>query len=107
MSAITQLYDSKGTFQGMWNREAGCVQLGMDFYVTERECRWVSVDDRLPECRGEYVVAYHPCYFSTVDYGETRVGIDSFMGKTSWAKRKYQHVTHWMQKPEPPKVVDE
>lgn len=73
----------------------------------EPTCRWVSVDDRLPECRGEYIVAYHPCFHRDIDYGETRVGIDSFMvGKASWVGRKYQRVTHWMQKPELPEAVE-
>lgn len=75
----------------------------------ERTCGWVSVDDRLPDCKGEYIVAYHPCYWDDVDYDKVRVGTDSFSGKSSWAKCKYQRITHWMPKPEPPsaKVVVE
>lgn len=75
----------------------------------ERTCGWVSVDDRLPDCKGEYIVAYHPCYWDDVDYDKVRVGTDSFSGKSSWAKCKYQRITHWMPKPEPPsaKVVEE
>ena len=75
----------------------------------ERACEWVSVDDRLPDCKGEYIVAYHPCHWDYVDYDKVQVGTDSFSGKSSWAKRKYQRVTHWMPKPEPPsaKVVDD
>ena len=75
----------------------------------ERTCEWVSVDDRLPDCKGEYIVAYHPCHWDYVDYDKVRVGMDSFSGKSSWAKRKYQRVTFWMTKPESPsaKVVDD
>lgn len=81
------------------------VQLA-DLIEPEQTCRWVSVDDRLPDSEGEFIVAYHPCYHAAVDENKTLVGMDSFRGKTAWAKRKYQRVTHWMPKPEPPKVVE-
>lgn len=77
-----------------------------DLIEPEQTCRWVSVDDRLPDSVGEFIVAYHPCYHAAVDENKTLVGMDSFRGKTAWAKRKYQRVTHWMPKPEPPKVVE-
>ena len=64
---------------------------------------WVSVDDRLPGESGEYIVAYHPCHWDSVHTDKTYVGLDTFRGKTTWAKKKYQKVTHWMPKPEPPK----
>ena len=64
--------------------------------------RWIPVTERLPETPGEYMVAYHPCYWDRV-HDEIKVGLDSFRGKTSWAKKKYQRVTHWMPLPEPPK----
>ena len=67
--------------------------------------RWIPVTERLPETPGEYMVAYHPCYWDRV-YDEIKVGLDSFRGKTSWAKKKYQRVTHWMPLPQPPKEVD-
>ena len=63
---------------------------------------WISVEERLPPEKGEYLVAYHPCYWDHV-YPETRTGIDTFRGKAAWAKKKYQRVTHWMPLPEPPK----
>lgn len=66
------------------------------------QSEWVSVEDRLPDTAGEFLVVYHPCYWDKVT-SEIRVGIDSFRGKTTWAKRKYQRVTHWMPLPEPPK----
>lgn len=64
--------------------------------------KWIPVTERLPETPGEYMVAYHPCYWDRVN-DEIKVGLDSFRGKTSWAKKKYQRVTHWMPLPEPPK----
>ena len=67
---------------------------------------WVSVEDRLPGTAGEFLVVYHPCYGDKVT-SEIRVGIDSFRGKTAWAKRKYQRVTHWMPPPEPPKGTED
>lgn len=63
--------------------------------------KWVSVDERLPDNKGEYLVAYHPCIWDFVS-DEICVGFDSFRGKTTWAKKKYQRVTHWMPLPEPP-----
>ena len=67
----------------------------------EREA-WISVEDRLPGAPGEYLVVYHPCHWDSVS-PESRVGMDTFRGKTAWAKKKYQRVTHWMPLPEPPK----
>lgn len=68
---------------------------------------WVSVKDRLPEKKGQYLVAYHPCYWDDV-HDEIVIGVDSFRGGKNknnkvWAKNKYQRVTHWMPFPEPPK----
>lgn len=63
---------------------------------------WHRVEEP-PEEAGEYIVAYHPCWWNDVKTQVTKVGIDSFRGKASWAKRKTQRVTHWMEKPEPPK----
>lgn len=63
---------------------------------------WRRVEEP-PKEAGEYIVAYHPCWWDDVKTQVTKVGIDSFRGKASWAKRKTQRVTHWMEKPEPPK----
>lgn len=99
-------------FDDPWNHDSGeevAARLAELIEPEERTCEWVSVDDRLPDCKGEYIVAYHPCHWDYVDYDKVRVGMDSFSGKSSWAKRKYQRVTFWMTKPEPPsaKVVDD
>lgn len=64
--------------------------------------QWVNVKERLPDCKGEYLVAYHPCYWDNVKE-ETVVGYDSYRGGARWARNKYQRVTHWMPMPEPPK----
>lgn len=77
-----------------------------DLFVIERILKevkhgeWVSCDERLPEEKGEYLVTYHPCYWDNVDK-EVMVGIDTFRGKTKWAKSKYQRVIAWMPKPNP------
>ena len=63
---------------------------------------WISVEDRLPDKAGQYLVAYHPCYWEMVDTSKTLVGTDSFRGKTTWAQNKRQRVTHWMPFPQPP-----
>jgi hypothetical protein len=68
--------------------------------VVERE-KWTSVEDSLPKEKGEYLVIYHPCYWDHVR-DEIKVGLDSFRGKITWAKAKYQRVTHWMPKPRLP-----
>jgi len=60
---------------------------------------WISVEDRLPDKKGEYIVAYHPCHWDNVNYDQTLVGIDSFRGKTTWSRHKFQRVTHWMPLP--------
>lgn len=63
---------------------------------------WHRVEEP-PKQAGEYIVAYHPCYWDDVKTKVTKVGIDNFRGKSAWAKKKFQRVTHWMEKPEPPK----
>lgn len=62
---------------------------------------WNRVEEP-PKKPGEYIVAYHPCYWDNVNTKVTEVGIDNFRGKSAWAKKKYQRVTHWMDKPKPP-----
>lgn len=64
--------------------------------------KWTMAEDDLPKNKGEYLVAYHPCYWDRVQ-DEIKVGTDSFRGKTGWAKHKYQRVIAWIPKPKPPK----
>lgn len=61
---------------------------------------WIPCSDRLPIEKGYYLVSYHPCYWDQVKE-DILVGIDHFMGKTSWSKRKYQKVIAWKPLPEP------
>ena len=61
---------------------------------------WIPVSERLPKEKGEYLVTYHPCYWDTVET-TVKVGLDTFRGKTTWAKKKYQRVIAWMPVPEP------
>ena len=61
---------------------------------------WILADDRLPEEKGEYLVTYHPCYWDDVS-PEIKAGIDNFRGKTTWAKKKYQHIIAWKPLPKP------
>lgn len=60
---------------------------------------WISVESKLPDKRGQYLVTYHPCYFNNVG-DDIVVGIDTFRGKTEWAKKKYQRVIAWMPLPQ-------
>lgn len=61
---------------------------------------WIPVERGLPEEKGVYLVSYHPCYWDNVD-SEVEVGIDTFRGKTAWAKKKFQRVVAWQPLPEP------
>lgn len=65
--------------------------------------QWISVDDELPPEKGEYLVAYWPCHWDRVYRNKgMQVSFDSYRGNGHWAKNKYQLVTYWMEKPEPP-----
>lgn len=59
---------------------------------------WIPCSERLPDEAGEYLVTYHPCIWDRV-MDEVKVGLDSFRGKTTWAKKKYQKVIAWMPLP--------
>lgn len=65
--------------------------------------QWIPCSERLPEEKGEYLVTYHPCYWDDVK-DEIRVGIDTFRGRTTWAKKKHQRVIAWMPLPKPYEV---
>ena len=67
---------------------------------------WIPCSERLPEEKGKYLVTYHPCYWDNVK-DEIRVGIDTFRGRTTWAKKKFQRVIAWMPLPEPYKEEED
>lgn len=61
---------------------------------------WIPIKKELPKTKGEYLVSYHPCYRDN-ESKEIIVGLDSFRGKRSWAKKKYRKVIAWMPLPQP------
>ena len=71
------------------------IEIGHDELVP----KWIPVSEALPEEKGEYLVSYHPCHWNTVSE-KVVVGMDTFRGKTTWAKMKYQKVIAWMPLPE-------
>lgn len=62
--------------------------------------KWIPCSERLPSEKGEYLVTYHPCYWDKVEE-DAKVGIDTFRGKSTWAKKKYQRVIAWQPLPQP------
>lgn len=70
--------------------------------------RWIPVNEQLPEEKGQFLVTYHPCPWNIVRE-DVYVGLDSFRGKTTWAKNANQKVVAWMPLPEPyePQESDE
>lgn len=64
------------------------------------EEHWTPCSKGLPKTAGEYLVSYHPCCWDRVG-SVIKVGFDTFRGKSSWAKNKYQKVIAWRHKPEP------
>ena len=62
--------------------------------------RWNDVNERLPNYAGEYLVAYHPCRWDDVDLNRIEVGLDTFRGKKTWSKNKFQKVIAWAEKPQ-------
>lgn len=62
---------------------------------------WISVKDRLPEHKGDYLVYWE----STNQWGLLSNNIETvyFRGKTQWAKRN-DDITHWMPLPEKPNI---
>ncbi|MBQ4523530.1 MAG: DUF551 domain-containing protein [Lachnospiraceae bacterium] len=87
---LTDNYDAKMTPQEV----ADCID-----YQPTLSNEWIPCSERFPDKAGEYLVTYHPCIWDRVD-DEIKVGLDSFRGKTTWAKRKYQRVIAWMPLPE-------
>lgn len=70
--------------------------------------QWIPCSERLPSERGEYLVSYIPCYWDEIR-GDVKVGVDTFRGKSAWAKKKFQRVIAWMPLPKAyePEEADE
>ena len=67
--------------------------------VTVQE--WISVEDRLPEDSGYYLVVYRDKY-----NGSISIALDNYVkcGAGEWWASEFTHnITHWMPLPEPPK----
>lgn len=64
---------------------------------------WISVNDRLPEDSGQYLVCANDGY-------QVRISTLLFWIKNkTWqltGRRSYWKVTHWMPLPEPPEVEE-
>ena len=69
--------------------------------VTVQE--WISVKDRLPEEKVNYIVHYRHAYCDDDDYWA--IGIYFYDGEKFQINPAYK-VTHWMPMPEPPKEVE-
>lgn len=67
--------------------------------------RWIPVAEQLPEEKGQFLVTYYPCYWNIVRE-DVYVGLDSFRGKTTWAKNANQKVIAWQPLPEPYKTQE-
>ena len=84
----------------LWGEKYDAMQILGDIEDFPKVDGWIPVEERLPSEKGQYLVTFHPCYWDDVK-SDVLVGIDNFMGKTSWSRRKYQRVTAWMPLPEP------
>ena len=63
--------------------------------VTVQE--WISIKDRLPDKRGEYL-----CYYKFEPDSPDVVCENTYQGGGLWLS-EMDKVTHWMEKPQPPK----
>lgn len=85
-------------------------RMGMEALKAQRDGGWISVDDRLPEEKGTYLV-YAPTYSGGSSSGLDCVGGVMFARwRKHWSIEVGYHkrpgcVTHWMPIPEPPKEV--
>ena len=64
---------------------------------------WVSVDERLPECEGSYIVyTERGSIYTSHFYTEKRFA-SGYVREALWSQRGTVKVTHWMPLPDPPK----
>ena len=68
---------------------------------------WISVEDRLPEEDGSYLVStergtvYANHFYAAKQF--TSIYIGEYMREAEWSQRGKTKVTHWMPLPQPPK----
>lgn len=66
---------------------------------------WTRVEDGLPTESGEYLTAFRYVIYDDKLSDDVHVGLDSFRGKTEWAKKANRRVLAWMPKPVPPEAL--
>lgn len=80
-----------------------------------RKQEWISVEDRLPEIAGKYLIARKTVYGNLINivWYDTNYngGNDDMIGKSvwymfdsDWGDYEIPNVTHWMPLPQPPKM---
>lgn len=67
-------------------------------YRKQKEVEWISVDDRLPDKDGVFIVALEESGYENLVYFDVRQYVD---GKWLNIPNKFT-VTHWMPLPDPP-----
>lgn len=85
------------------------VMLAEDLRRMKESAYWHNYMREAPPEAGEYLVAYHPAYWSNVDRSKMEVGLDHYRGgkaspgeRSKWARNKYRETVFWMEKPGAP-----
>ena len=60
---------------------------------------WISVADRLPKEKGNYLAYW--VWGKGTSYESQNIEVVYFRGKSHWAKRE-EYISHWMPLPAPP-----
>lgn len=89
----------KDDYNGVYCRACGYGNEIDDIEDAPTVAEWIPCSERLPEEKGKYLTTYHPCYWDDVK-DELKIDVDTFQGKTFWAKRKHHRVIAWMPLPE-------
>lgn len=69
----------------------------------DKQPKWISVKDRLPEADGEYLVLKRHNYRMDDGYMAQEVALFLRTRDPEWVVGNLMEVTHWMPLPEPPK----
>ncbi len=93
-------YANLHTFNSYHQGMLKAVSIIEDIPSADRPQEWIPCSERMPSEKGEYLVSYIPCYWDEIR-GDVKVGVDTFRGKSAWAKKKFQRVIAWMPLPEP------